>query len=290
MSNPITGIDHAIIGVHNLEEARDIYRRLGFTVTPRGRHVGWGTANYCMMFENDYLELLGLVDPKAFTNGLEEFLTGGEGGLGIAFRTEDAARAQTVLREAGLTSEPVRRLGRVLEADEGEIALSFDNLHLNPDATPGLRAFLCQHLQPDVMRRSEWLTHANGAVGMASITVVVPNVALVVDAYTRLFGESAVIPTDQVIAVHTGAGVIMFSSPSDVYALHPELEEEKIREDASLVAVQISVDSLDKTVQALDAGGVAYESQANGDIVVEPDQACGVLLEFSPSPRLAFEN
>lgn len=288
MSSPITGIDHAIIGVHDLEKAKDAYRRLGFTVTPRGRHVGWGTANYCMMFGSDYLELLGLVDPSAFTNGLDEFLKGGEGGLGIAFKTEDAAQAQVMLQEAGLTKESVRRLGRVLETEDGEVELSFDNLHLNPDATPGLRSFLCQHLQPEVMRRPEWLSHPNGAVGMASITVVVPNVALVIDAYTRLFGESAVIPTDQVIAVHTGSGVMMFSSPGDVYALHPELEEDKIREEPSLVAVQISVDDIDKTARVLEAGGVPFESEANGDIVVEPDQACGVLLEFSRSPRLAL--
>lgn len=288
MSSPITGIDHAIIGVQDLEKAKEIYRRLGFTVTPRGRHVGWGTANYCVMFDSDYLELLGLVDPSAFTNGLDEFLKGGEGGLGLAFRTEDAAQAQTVLQEAGLTKETVRRLGRVLEVDEDEVTLSFDNLHLNPDATPGLRSFLCQPLQPEVMRRPEWLSHANGAIGMASVTIVVPDVAEVFDAYIRLFGESAVIPTDQVIAVHTGRGVMMFSSPADVYALHPELDEQTLRDEPSLVAVQISVEDTEKTAQALEDGDIQFDCEANGDIVVGPDHACGILLEFSPSPRLAL--
>ncbi|MYF85064.1 MAG: VOC family protein, partial [Rhodospirillaceae bacterium] len=59
MPVPITGIDHAIVGVRKLEAARRKWAKLGFTITPRGRHRGWGTANYCIMFETDYVELLG---------------------------------------------------------------------------------------------------------------------------------------------------------------------------------------------------------------------------------------
>ena len=60
MSVAIAGIDHAIIGVRELEPARETYTRLGFTLSPRGRHIGRGTANYCIMFEHDYLELRGI--------------------------------------------------------------------------------------------------------------------------------------------------------------------------------------------------------------------------------------
>ena len=59
----ITGLDHTLAVTKNLEATATLYRRLGFTLTPRGRHIGWGTANYCIMFVTDYLELLGIVDP-----------------------------------------------------------------------------------------------------------------------------------------------------------------------------------------------------------------------------------
>ena len=59
MRNGIAGIDHVIVGVRDLEHARMGWTRLGFTLTPRGRHLGQGTANYCIMFARDYLELLG---------------------------------------------------------------------------------------------------------------------------------------------------------------------------------------------------------------------------------------
>ena len=55
--NPaITGIDHVVVGVGDLEGARRTWETLGFTLTPRGRHKGWGTANYCVMFADDYIE------------------------------------------------------------------------------------------------------------------------------------------------------------------------------------------------------------------------------------------
>ncbi len=89
---PFAGIDHAILGVRDLEAASAQWRRLGFTLTPRGRHVGWGTANYCVMFKSDYLELLGIVDPAKFTNDLDKFLAEREGLLGLAFATSRCPR------------------------------------------------------------------------------------------------------------------------------------------------------------------------------------------------------
>jgi catechol 2,3-dioxygenase-like lactoylglutathione lyase family enzyme len=84
--NPLSGIDHTLIGVRDLEAARAAWRHLGFAVTPRGRHIGWGTGNYCVMFRDDYVELLGIVDPCQFLNRLDTLLeTRGEGLLGLAF-------------------------------------------------------------------------------------------------------------------------------------------------------------------------------------------------------------
>ncbi len=50
------------------------WETLGFTLTPRGRHIGWGTGNYCIMLESGYIELLGVVDPSQFLNNLDGFL------------------------------------------------------------------------------------------------------------------------------------------------------------------------------------------------------------------------
>src|SRR5213075_1715798 len=101
MRNGIAGIDHVIIGVRDLERARMGWTRLGFTLTPRGRHLGWGTANYCIMFGHDYLELLGIVEGGGYAEKLEAFLAQREGAMGLAFApTGDVEAARAALTEA----------------------------------------------------------------------------------------------------------------------------------------------------------------------------------------------
>ena len=56
----ILGADHVVIAVRDLDAAAAQWRRLGFTLSPRGTHSPLlGTGNYTIMLEDDYLELLG---------------------------------------------------------------------------------------------------------------------------------------------------------------------------------------------------------------------------------------
>ena len=55
----LKGVDHVVIAVTDLDQAAADFQRLGFTLTPRGRHTT-GSENNCVMFERDYLELLGV--------------------------------------------------------------------------------------------------------------------------------------------------------------------------------------------------------------------------------------
>src|SRR5215471_11993935 len=90
MPGGIAGIDHIIVGVRSLEQARMAWTRLGFTLSPRGRHIGQGTANYCIMFPSDYVELLGIVDAQDFVQRLDVFLARREGVMATAFAPSDS--------------------------------------------------------------------------------------------------------------------------------------------------------------------------------------------------------
>src|SRR5437763_777268 len=155
MRNGIAGIDHVIIGVRDLERARMGWTRLGFALTPRGRHLGQETANYCIMFARDYLELLGFVARDDYAHRLETFLRHREGAMSVAFRpagsAEDAAAALSAL---GLHPSQPRALGRQLELPEGTVVPRFSLLTLPPEETPGLDCFLCGHLTPERLRRA----------------------------------------------------------------------------------------------------------------------------------------
>jgi hypothetical protein len=111
MEAAITGVDHSIVGVVDLEAARAAYQALGFTITPRGRHIGWSTANYCIMFERDYVELLGIIEPGDDNAGLDDTLAEqGEGLLKLALRSKDAARTYEFFENQSLITEPVKKL------------------------------------------------------------------------------------------------------------------------------------------------------------------------------------
>ena len=169
---PIAGIDHALIGVADLDAARDTFTRLGFTISPRGRHIGWGTGNYTIMFEHDYVELLGVVDPSQYIHRLDEFLKTGEGLLNVALGTEDAEAAHRWLQAQGMDAAPAEQLQRLLETDGGDETLQFRNVYISSDLTPGLNTFACEHLTPEKIRRASWLSHPNGARGISEVTIV----------------------------------------------------------------------------------------------------------------------
>lgn len=279
MARPITGLDHSLVGVRDLEGARAQYERLGFTLTPRGRHVGWGTANYCIMFPDDYIELLGIIDPAQFTNNLDTFLAKREGLLGLAFATTDAADAARQLAAAGLSPDGPKDLGRLLELPEGAVAPQFKLVMLPPRATPDLSAFVVQHLTPELLRRPGWLRHANGARGLIGLTAIVDDPPALADSYERLFGAGSATLTDDTLAVRVGRSFLLFARPDDLPALHPEVDGPQA-DPPYLAAMTVAVPNLDATRAFLETRGFDVAVDPVGSLRVGADAACGTILEF----------
>ena len=175
MANGIDGIDHAVVAVADLEIAKARYIRLGFTVTPRRRMVGWGTANYSVMFDDkDFIELLGVVDSSAFlTPGLADFLVGGEGAMAVTLRANDVTSAHAALSTLGANPTPLNEVTINCEAPWGDLPQSFRWLKIGEAATPDMYLMLVQPLTPQNMRRPEWVEHANGARSIRAMTIVV---------------------------------------------------------------------------------------------------------------------
>lgn len=277
MASNIVGIDHAIIGVRDLEKGREAFEKLGFRATPRGRHVGWGTANYCLMFERDYLEILGIVDPKAFTNKLDSFLETREGLLSIALLSSDAPATRAAWADAGLAPAEVKDLGRLLEPDT---ELKFQNVMLEPEATADVPIFACSHLTPEPMRQPGWTEHPNGALGIKTITAVTRDPTAIIEPMSRIFGSAKITETDNTVAVHTGRGVLLFATPDDLDMLHPQLHAELDSDQATLAVLSVRVRDLAGTADWLDKAGIPFKREASGIIGVGAEHAHGVMLEF----------
>ncbi len=103
-------LDHAVIGVRDLDVATWTYRRLGFDVRSGGRHVGRGTHNALIRFGPDYIELMSVFDPAEaatdpFASSLLRYLEHHVGGLiGYVFSTDDVAALHQRMTAAELRS------------------------------------------------------------------------------------------------------------------------------------------------------------------------------------------
>jgi catechol 2,3-dioxygenase-like lactoylglutathione lyase family enzyme len=280
MAHGITGIDHTLVGVRDLETARLHWTRLGFSLTPRGRHFGWGTANYCIMFGDSYVELLGIVEPGQPNNGLDVFLARRQGLMGVAWASRDCAATLASLRAAGLECDPARDLSRQLELPEDTVLLRFKLGYLPAAMTPGLTGFVCQHLTPDTLRRPEWLNHPNGAIGLKGITIAVADAPALTPAYDALFGGHNVNRTDNVLTVHAGRQVLVFATPDDLSALQPDLDEADIPPTPAIVLMTLASADLEQTADYLTQWQIEFQEHGQHSIVVPPALATGVALEF----------
>ena len=275
MTNGIAGIDHIIIGVRDLEAARRTWTRLGFTLTPRGRHIGQGTANYCIMFGRDYLELLGFIERDEHAHRLETFLAQREGPMSIAFAPEDNAEATTAaLTARGLSPSPPRALGRALELPEGTVTPRFSLLNLPPEETPSLDCFICGHLTPELVRRPEWLAHPNGVTGIAAVHLVTEEPGALAPAYRRLFGDDRVAMTVRGLEVDTGRNRLVFTRPA--------LSGTDVPPPA-ITALELRIAARPVTEAYLKSAGIAFMTLPDGRIAVPPAEANGTSLLFAES-------
>ncbi len=277
----IAGIDHTLVGVRDLEAARTAWQKLGFILTPRGRHIGWGTGNYCIMLERGYIELLGIVDPTQFTNNLDKFLAEREGLLGLAFRSRDNEQTAKWLAAGGFAPDGPKDLKRALELPDGEALPAFKLVFLPPAETPGLRAFFVQHLTPDIIRRGNWLVHATRAVSLKAVVTVVERPADLAPAYARLFGTDAVSVEGDSLRVDCGEGELLFVTHEELQRLYPDIDLPR-RAGAWTAAMQIGVLILADAADYLDAKGVAFTTTPRG-LAVLPDQTTGAIVEFVPN-------
>jgi hypothetical protein len=282
MPSAIAGIDHVIVGVRDLERARIGWRRLGFTLSPRGRHIGQGTANYCIMFASDYLELLGIVDSKDCVQRLDTFLAQREGLMATAFAPAGPIQeVRSVLLNLQLHPSEARPLGRQLELPEGTVVPRFSLISMPPDETPGLDSFICAHLTPELIRRAEWLGHPNGAYGLRSIHVLVESTAALLEPYDRLFGIQQVTTTDAVACVHVGQHRIVFSTPDDFLAMHPALDLDPDFPLPGIISIELAVRQRDQTADRLTQWQIAFDEMPGGSLVVPTSEANGAIVFFS---------
>jgi catechol 2,3-dioxygenase-like lactoylglutathione lyase family enzyme len=200
----IHAIDHIVILVNDLDRAAADYASLGFTVVPGGEHTGGASHNALIAFaDGSYLELI------AFRREVPEHrwwrhLAAGEGLIEYALLPSAIAEDVAAAVARGLPLDGPSPGGRV-RPDGAQIAWQ-----IAWAATSDV-PFLCADVTPRELRvpGGTACEHANGAQGIAGLTVAVEELDASLRRYQALLGIEPLLQNpDSIPEARTAAFIV----------------------------------------------------------------------------------
>ncbi len=179
------GLDHLVIGVHDLDAAGAFYERLGFRVGARNRHP-WGTHNRIVQFPGSFLELItvgeaGLIPehaPGRFSFGafVRDALAAGEGFSMLVLESTDAAADNAAFHASGIGEfEPFFFERQASRPDGSTVRVAFTLAFATDPGAPALGFFVCQQHEPQNFWNPEFQKHPNAALRLAEVRMTVPH-------------------------------------------------------------------------------------------------------------------
>ena len=282
-------LDHVGVAVSALELAHATYRKLGFTLTARSTHSGshepggpvlpWGSGNHCAMFEQGYLELIGITDPNLYTSvsGLLDLY---QGTHIIALGVADSEQAFEVINARSGLVQPVAKLERMAPFgpnDSEQRLAQFRNVHTIREKVPEGRMIYIQHLTQDVLWQPHLLEHPNGAVAMAETAVCVPDRDATCARYTAMFGVGPTLHGADIAVYDLGNTKIYVLNEAGLGKWAPGVTPPIL---PWVVGFGVRVKDLSATQAYLEGQGFEINKHPYPAIWLKPDAALGVVLSF----------
>ena len=274
-------IDHVVFNTKDqTDQAVRLFERAGFNVTSRGLHT-LGSINHTIVFDHDYLELLGY-PPGALPAKRPELAASPAGLMATVLQTADAIASHAALRQQGLHPRPVQSFSRPVDLGDGRTHDAAVRVtRLEPDAVPGTWFYYCQHLTRELVWRPEWQTHANGATGITALDIDVPTLSEAVPLYAACLAGAAVMHAPK---THGGSGL-----QACISLKRCEVRLYEVPGPARMRALTFLVASLDTARNVLQRNQVAHEVVRDPGgcmpdvIVIDPDLTFGTTLQLSTS-------
>jgi catechol 2,3-dioxygenase-like lactoylglutathione lyase family enzyme len=203
----VIGIDHAVVMVRDLDKAAESWKRLGFTVSPRGTHSAhMGSGNYTIMLDPDYIELLGVLAPTEHNAPARLFLEKREGIERIAFTAVDAAGGAEEIRLRGYKPLGPTDFERPVTMPDGRLSAAKFRTFQWPtaEAPGGVRIFACQHKTRETVWIGEIMKHANGAKRLRQVFLLAPEPAAEAAHLARMIDREPRNEPDGAVTVPSG--------------------------------------------------------------------------------------
>jgi hypothetical protein len=277
----IIGIDHAVVVVRDLDKAAENWKRLGFTVSPRGTHSAhMGSGNYTIMFDADYIELLGVLTETEHNVPTRTFLARrGEGIERIAFTAVDSAAGAAEIRARGFAALGPTDFERPVSMPDGsQSAAKFRTFQWPIEEAPaGVRIFACQHKTRETVWIPQLQQHANAARRLKHALLVSPEPARDAAHMARLIDREVRTEPDGAAAVPSGSNRadFVFLTGEQLSRRYPGVALAGIPERGAAGLVLVTAD-LAATGKAVGHAG----AKIGDSVLVAPAAANGVLLAF----------
>jgi catechol 2,3-dioxygenase-like lactoylglutathione lyase family enzyme len=283
------GIDHLVLCVRDLEQARDLYRRLGFTLTPPARHP-FGTGNSLVQLaDRSFLELLTVVDadaippmrPGFFSFGAynRDFLARQEGCSMLVFETQNAEADARAFRAAGLGDFAPFHFERPARLPDGTmVKVAFSLAFALDPRLPDAVFFTCRQHAPELFWKPEFQRHDNGALGIEEVALVAPDPL----AFAGTFEAVSQVPAEAAadgIVVRTGRGSLRALTPAGFSRRYGGAEPPSIGTGPRFAGCRLLVEDLLALRARLIDAGVPF-TQAGGRLVIPSAETFGLALGF----------
>ncbi len=282
------GVDHLVLSVNDLDQARATYAKLGFTTTPRAAHP-FGTGNSLVQLQGNFLELLAIIDEsKISTPAAGQFSFGGfnrtfladrEGMSMLVFEGHDAQGDKKEFAEKGLETYDVFDFERQATLPDGNsVTVGFSLAFVTEPTAPETAFFTCQQHAPEYFWKPEYQTHENGALSVSEVVMVAEDRSRLAHLLGNMQNVEAAKASDGSLRVATARG--------DVSLLSPERFTDRFQAPAPrstgphFAAFRISVRDIAHVASLLACNKVAHR-HLDDSIVIDATEVFGVLLEFA---------
>lgn len=176
--------DHlVIIGRDRLDELSQKFSNQGFQLTPTAHH-NLGSSNRLIMLDSSYIELLGW--EKSEMPKRAEIANQQIGLNAIVFRTNNAEECYEKLRQQGFQVNPVQDLSRESEYENTKVLVKFKTVRFQEQPIPGIRIYFCEHITPNYVWQSHWLSHVNQITTLQKINITTHHIQDVTNQFVAL--------------------------------------------------------------------------------------------------------
>lgn len=287
-------VDHLVLPVSQLSEARKRLSHLGFTVAPDAQHP-FGTANVCSFFADDtYLEMLAVDRSPLYEAAAQRnnsfiqrdlsyrFRNGDDGFSGIAFKTDDSRGDHAEFKRRGISGGRMVEFSRTFTSSEGKRETGSFRLAFAADLrAPDAFFFTCQRLAYPKTDRSHLITHENSVTGLRQILFCEEKPEDFGSLLQGIFHAPALKEDDGSLAISANNSDIAVMTPTQFdccFGWSPVLHGRGLR----LAGLVFSVASLYAVEQLLVRNGLAF-TKSESRICVTPAPGQGTLFVFEGS-------